>query len=212
MKMLHDKRWTVPAAYDLDAREKLVFQWLLGNKDTSISGVYEVRTGAIQDGVGYHIFDNNVKGSPVYPTLDKLVDVGVIDYDKPTHTLRIINYHKYRPFGNGRPLIVLQTLNNELEAVHNQNYFVDYIEENKDIILKKINDARLDYKKALEKKMLEKKSEKSLTNPDDLDFTKLALKTCGLYHKPDKPSFKIVPNESDLLIEKPIVSRQLANC
>lgn len=202
MKMLHDKRWTVPAAYDLEAREKLVFQWLLGNKDTSISGVYEVRTGAIQDGVGYHIFDNNVKGSPVYPTLDKLVDVGVIDYDKPTHTLRIINYHKYRPFGNGRPLIVLQTLNNELEAVHNQNYFVDYIEENREVILKKINDARLDYKKVLAKKS------GKLINPDDLDFTKLVLKTCGLYHKPDKPSYEIVANQSDPLIEKQAVNRQ----
>ena len=202
MKMLHDKRWTVPAAYQLEAREKLVFQWLLGNKDTSISGVYEVRTGAIQDGVGYHIFDNNVKGSPVYPTLDKLVDAGVIDYDKPTHTLRVINYHKFRPFGNGRPLIVLQTLNNELEAVHNQNYFVDYIEENREIILKKINDARLDYKKVLAKKS------GKLINPDDLDFTKLTLKTCRLY---EKPRFEIVPNKSDSLIEKQAVTQQLAN-
>jgi len=203
MKMLHDCRWSCPAAYQLEAREKLVFQWLLGNKLTSISGVYEVMTGAVQDGIGYHVFDNNVKGSPVYPTLDKLVDNNLIAYDKSTHTLRIINYHKFRPFGNGRPLIVLQTLDNELEAVHNQNYFVDYIEENREIILKKINDARLDYKKVL--------AEKSgkLINPDDLNFTKLVLKTCGLY---EKPRFKIVPNKSDSLTGTRTVEPQLANC
>ena len=127
MKMLHDCRWSHPAAYQLEARDKLVFQWLLGNKDTSISGVYTVQTGAIQDGVGYHIFDNNVKGSPVYPTLDKLVEVGAIAYDKPSHTLRIVNYHKFRPFGNGNPLIVVNSLEKNILALHNKDFFVDYV-------------------------------------------------------------------------------------
>lgn len=202
MKMLHDCRWSHPAAYKLEATEKLVFQWLLGNKDTTISGVYEVMTGAIQDGVGYHVFDNDVKGSPVYPSLDKLIDNNLIAYDKSTHTCRIINYHKFRPFGNGRPLIVLQTLDKEFNGIHYQDYFIDYLEENREIILQKINEARLDYKKALAKKS------GKLINPDDLNFTKLALKTCKLY---DKPRLEIVPSELNPLIEKPTVSQQLAN-
>ena len=203
MKMLHDCRWSHPAAYKLEATEKLVFQWLLGNKDTSISGVYTVMTGAIQDGVGYHVFDNNVKGSPVYPTLDKLVDSGLITYDKPSHTLRIVNYHKFRPFGNGSPLVVLQTLNKEFEAVHNQEFFVNYVEENQDIILKKINDAKGNYENAV------KKGSGKLINPDDLEFTKFALNLLPLKTPDSKPKLTVMTKESFSLVEKEVMRGQL---
>jgi hypothetical protein len=195
MKMLHDCRWTNPAAYHLSATEKLVYQWLLGNKDTTISGVYTVMTGAILDGVGYHIFDNNVKGSPAFPILDKLVDSGLIAYDKATHTLRLINYHKFRPFGSGNPLIVVNGLEKDFLALYNKDFFVDYVIENYDVINEKIAAAKIAYKKAMDGKGTK------LTDPEKLINLQKILSKVSKMSRPDS---EIIAKESSSLSKKNI--------
>lgn len=190
MKMLHDCRWSNPATYNLGSTEKLVFQWLLGNERSSLSGVYTVMTGAIQDGVGYHNFDNNVKGSPVYPALDKLVESEAIDYDKKTHTVRIIDYHKFRPFGNGNPSVVLKSLEKNIKALHNKSFFVEYIFENYDIITKKVQQAKLgDNEKG------------ELTN---------LLQAIDKASKTKKPDSEITAKKTSALLEEVTVAQQLS--
>ena len=205
--MLHDCRWTSPAVYNLGATEKLVFQWLLGNKDSSLTGVYTVMTGAIMDGIGYHNFDNKAMGSPVYPFLDILVENGAIAYDKSSHTVRIIDYHRFRPFGNGNPLIVVNSLEKNILSLHNKDFFVDYVFENYDIIAKKVEEGKEAYKKALIKATKEGKTVK-LTAPDNL----INLQECiSLATKMKKPDNEITPKITRSLVENTKDNRLLSN-
>ena len=131
-------------------------------------------TGAIMDGVGYHLFkDEDHPKSPVYPAIDKLVDVGLIAYDKETHTVRVCDYHRYRPFGNGSAYVYLKTIEKEFLTIHNENYFCDYLVENQELISGLIEKAKEIYSEFPDSK----KKNTNYPSPDQLQIVKLSKKT-----------------------------------
>lgn len=103
---------------------------------TSRSGIYTVYSGGISEGIGRHI----ISAQEVRETLKELEEDGIIKYEHDLDIVYIINFHKYVPFGSGKPVIIGSDLLSDFEEFNVNSttliFWQDYINKNADKLIK----------------------------------------------------------------------------
>ncbi len=157
-------RWHANKVNKLKTLEsKIVFEYLLSNPLTSRSGIYTIYSGGISEGIGRHLISAEMVREVV---LRYLETEGLIKYCHDQDIVYILDFHRFIPFGSGKPAIIGKELLDEFEDSNcdsNQivaEFWRDYVEKNRS----KLN------------KLQEKLGKGGKGNPDNINLLPLLKK------------------------------------
>jgi hypothetical protein len=109
---------------------KSVWEYILSNPLTSRSGIYTIYSGAISEGIGRKL----ITAERVREALIELEEVGLIKYEHEQDVLYILDFHKWIPFGNGKPPIIGSELLEAFDESENsliiKEWWVEYANKN----------------------------------------------------------------------------------
>lgn len=137
--LINSGRWHISKINKLKSLEqKIVFEYLLSNPLVSRSGIFTIYSGGISEGIGKHL----ISAEKVREILEELQISGLINYEHEEDIAYILDFHKYVPFGSGKPAIIASELLTDFEEFnfgHNHPataFFIDYVRKNKDKLQK----------------------------------------------------------------------------
>lgn len=148
-RMFYDPRFSQLPPY-----VTMLYHFLLvGVKDITPGGIVNIHSGGMEMPIsketnfhhddGWQQFRKDIPeakdlnfsnlGSRVYPFIEVLELRGLIEYDKPHHLLRIVDFHRHCKFhsgfgGDG----ILGELNKKLKDFGHHEFFTKYLQENKE--------------------------------------------------------------------------------
>ena len=143
-----------PRFRDLPPYITMLYQFLLfGLKDITPGGIVNIHSGGMEMPIskeanfhhddGWQQFRKDIPeakdlnfsnlGSRVYPFVEVLELRGLIEYDKPHHLLRIVDFHRHCKFNSGfGGDSILAELNKKMKDLGHHEFFTKYLQENKE--------------------------------------------------------------------------------
>lgn len=166
-RMFYDSRF-----HELPPYITILYQFLLfGIKDITPCGIVNIHSGGmlmpISKEAHFHFedgwqqfrkdipeakdFNFSNLGSMVYPFIEVLELRGLIEYDKPNHLLRIVNFHRHCKFnqgfaGNG----ILGDINTKMKDYGYHEFFTKYLDESKEELTQVLEWSRERFAKKIE--------------------------------------------------------------
>lgn len=137
--LISSGRWHTKKVNQLGSLEsKIVFEYLLSNPLTSRSGIYTIYSGGISEGIGRKLLSAERVREVILKDLEKQE---LIQYEHEDDIVYILDFHKYIPFGNGKPHIIASELLMDFEEydfIKNprcKTFWDDYVNKNSSKLL-----------------------------------------------------------------------------